>query len=69
MSITILIYFSVVKDVDIEAEELENEGKQCVVASIDFEIFPMSYTFKGTACNESHHVICQKINGLHAHRI
>lgn len=53
MSFTVIIYFSEVKDVDIEAMELENEGKQCVVASIDFDVFPMSYTFKGTACNAS----------------
>lgn len=65
MSFTVIIYFSEVKDVDIEAMELENEGKQCVVASIDFDVFPMSYTFKGTACNETHHVICQKFHGMH----
>lgn len=65
MSFIIIIYFSIVKDVDIEAKELENEGKQCVVASIDFEIFPMSYTFIGRTCNETHHVICQNFHGLH----
>ncbi|XP_052720868.1 uncharacterized protein LOC128192314 isoform X2 [Crassostrea angulata] len=59
---TTAVVYSTIKDVDIEAMELENEGKQCVVASIDFDVFPMSYTFKGTACNETHHVICQKFH-------
>eukprot|EP00105_Crassostrea_gigas_P005948 XP_011419709.1 PREDICTED: uncharacterized protein LOC105322590 [Crassostrea gigas] len=59
---TTAVMYSTIKDVHIEAKELENEGRQCVVASIDFETFPMSYTFKGTACNETHHVICQNVH-------
>lgn len=58
-------FFLVVKDVEIDAEDLEYADKQCVVASINFEIFPMSYTFIGRTCEEKHHVICQYFHSMH----
>lgn len=59
-----LVYFLIVKDIEIDAEDLEYADKQCVVASINFEMFPMSYTFIGRTCNETHHVICQNVRGM-----
>lgn len=59
-----LIYFLIVKDIEIDAEDLEYADKQCVVASINFEMFPMIYTFIGRNCNETHHVICQNVRGM-----
>lgn len=64
MKLTFIVYFLIVKDIEIDAEDLENADKQCVVASINFEIFPMSYTFIERTCDETHHVICQNFHGM-----
>lgn len=60
----LLYIFFIVKDIEIDAEDLENADKQCVVASINFETFPMTYTLIGSTCNETHQVICQNFYGM-----
>lgn len=53
-----------VNDVDVEAFDLQDASKQCVVAILNMQIFPITYQLVATSCEESNVVICQTSYGM-----
>jgi hypothetical protein len=53
-----------VKDFHVDADEPTEDGKQCVMATLNLKIFPVTYTLQQTICEETQFTLCQIIEGL-----
>ncbi|XP_062571984.1 uncharacterized protein LOC134233940 [Saccostrea cucullata] len=60
-NLTTAVVYDTLRDFSMDADEFTEADKQCIIAVMNYKIFPITYTLQQAPCDGTYSVICQDI--------